>query len=60
MSKLWTIWAEGFGEVNAYYLDNYDKVLRMVQDELDDGYFDLDDIMIEEVEEMEQRMRETQ
>lgn len=50
MTKLWTIWADGFGEVNTYYLDNYDKVLRMVQDELDDGYFDLDDIMIEEVE----------
>lgn len=60
MSKQWIIWAEGFGEINAYYLDNYDKVLRTVQDELDDGHFDLDDIMIEEVEEMEQRMRETQ
>ena len=52
MSKRWIIWAEGFGEVNEYYLDNYDAVLRMVQSELEDGYFDLDDIMIEELEEV--------
>ena len=50
MTKLWTIWANGFGEINTYYLDNYDAVLRMVEDELYDGYFDLDDIMIEELE----------
>jgi hypothetical protein len=40
-------------EANAYYLDNYDAVLRAVQDELDEGYFDLDDILIEELEEVQ-------
>ena len=49
MAKQWTIWANGFGEINTYYLDNYDAVLRVVEAELYDGYFDLDDIMIEEV-----------
>ena len=49
MAKQWTIWANGFGEINTYYLDNYDAVLRMVEAELYDGYFDLDDIIIEEV-----------
>lgn len=52
MSKHWIIWAEGFGEVNANALDNYDAVLRMIEDELADGYFDLDEIMIYEAEEM--------
>ena len=50
MTKLWTIWANGFGEINTYYLDNYDAVLRMVEAELYDGCFDLDEIMIEELE----------
>lgn len=50
MAKQWTIWANGFGEINNYYLDNYDAVLRVIEAELYDGYFDLDDIMIEELE----------
>jgi hypothetical protein len=50
MSKLWTIWLSNGLEANAYYLDNYDAVLRVVQNELDKGYFDLDDITIEELE----------
>jgi hypothetical protein len=53
MAKQWTIWLSNGLEDNAYYLDNYDAVLRAVQDELDDGYFDLDDILIEELEEVQ-------
>jgi hypothetical protein len=50
MSKQWTIWLSNGFEANAYYLDNYDAVLRVVQDVLNEGDFDLDDIMIEELE----------
>ena len=50
MSKQWTIWLSNGFEANAYYLDNYDAVLRVVQDILNEGDFDLDDIMIEELE----------
>lgn len=50
MTKLWTIWLSNGLEANAHYLNNYDEVLRVVQSELDDGYFDLTEIMIEELE----------
>jgi hypothetical protein len=53
MSKQWTIWLSNGFEANAYYLDNYDAVLRVVQDVLNDGDFDLDDILIEELEEVQ-------
>lgn len=50
MSKQWTIWLSNGLEANAYYHHNYDVVLRFVQDVLNEGDFDLDDIMIEELE----------
>jgi hypothetical protein len=50
MTKLWTIWLSNGLEANTHYLNNYDEVLRVVQSELDDGYFDLTEIMIEELE----------
>jgi len=59
MSKLWTIWLSNGLEANSHYLDNYDKVLGVVQDVLNEGYFDLTEIEIEEIEPERQERVET-
>lgn len=56
MSKLWTIWLDNGLEANSHYLDNYDKVLEVVQDVLDEGYFDLTQIEIEEIELLKEKV----
>ena len=50
MKKWWTIWLSNGFEVYDYYIDNYDNVLWTVQNVLDEGYFDLTEIEIEEME----------
>ena len=37
--KIWSIWGDSFGEVNAYML-TYDEALKMADDVNDDGEFD--------------------
>lgn len=56
MSKLWTIRLGNGLEANSHYLDNYGKVLEMVQDVLDEGYFDLTEIEIEEIEPLKEKV----
>jgi hypothetical protein len=53
MTKQWTIWTSAGYELNCYVIKNYDTSLRMIQAELEDGYFDLDDMMIYELDELE-------
>lgn len=50
MSRQWTILMSTGLELNCYHLDSHDAALQMIQDELDEGYFDLDDFLIEEIE----------
>jgi hypothetical protein len=50
MSASWTIWLSNGLEANSHYIDSYDKTLRMVQDILDEGDFDLSEIEIEQLE----------
>jgi hypothetical protein len=53
MTKQWTIWTSAGYELNCHVIENYDTALRMIQAELEDGYFDLDDMMIYELDELE-------
>ena len=53
MTKQWCILTCDGLELNCYIIENYDTALRIIEAELEDGFYDLDDLMIYELDELE-------
>lgn len=53
MTKQWSIMTSDGLDLNCYIIENYATALQIIQDELEDGFYDLDDLMIYELDELE-------